>query len=135
MKVTRELLEESSAATMPLRVAEGDGCAVIIWMPGDGTRYRVLITEMPDDVCAAMDCTPGSVLVTTNGRSATCRAGEGRRRHGPHVWHYTYVLEKLGQSEQTTYAVAGIVNAALGIDAAYAVECMRSEWTDFAGYR
>jgi len=73
-----------------------------------------------------------------HGRSATCRAGDfGRKKakRASYVWHYTYVLEKLGQSEQTTYAVAGIVNAALGIDAAYAVECMervkgcvRSKW-------
>lgn len=119
-----ESRENSQRKSPNVTTEWGESSVLVMWTPGNGTKYRVLLTFIPSAVGDSLGCGSDSLLVTSipHYRSYPVQlSGTGG------IFHESYVSEKLSLrvDGDTCQAVAAVVNCGLNShSSSYGAECI-----------
>jgi hypothetical protein len=80
-----------------------DGVTVVCYEPGNGTRYVLTFTKVPDEACMLLAVSPGATIVADiNHQVAYVFQPKG-------ILHFNYVGHKMKRSEPDSIVIAELI--------------------------
>lgn len=87
---------------------EDEGVTLVVYEPGNMTRYVIALSAIPDTACKVLGANPGAMLVSHTNRS-TCYTFQPKG-----LLHYAYVGAKLNIPEPDSVVIAELIGYLMG---------------------